>query len=364
MIIVLFEDEFVKDLYPITLTRPAFEIPVGGLTLIQLLRRKFPKAQLRFQIRDELKRFYDYEKYNPDLAKEDVVYLNARAVPSLKNMENLKAGAEKLDLLTYPHETIIWHKRICKETIDFLAEDSRWTEIKKGLFVGEDVHIDPDVRFNTGPGKILIDDHTSIGAFSLIEGPVLIGKNCRVREHSDIKDRVTIGDVCKIRGEITETVFMNYSNKQHYGFIGNAFIGEWVNLGAGTCNSDLKNTYGEIRVRKGQDKINTGEQFLGCIIGDFSKSAINTSIFTGKTIGVSSYLYGFIDEDVPSFVNFMKYFDCGCSTFFIEKAIETQVRMFKRRNIQQTQENIDSLRWIYEETKREREEFLSSKKST
>jgi len=363
MIIVLFEDEFVKDLYPITLTRPAFEIPVGGITLIQLLGRKFPEAQLRFKVRAGLERFYDYEKYNPDLAQEDVVYLNARAVPSLKNMENLRAGNENLDLLTYPHETIIWHKRICKETIDFLAEDSRWTEIKKGLFVGKDVHIDPDVKFNTGLGKILIDDHTSIGAFSLIDGPVLIGKNCRIREHSDIRDRVTIGDVCKIRGEVTETIFMNYSNKQHYGFIGNAFIGEWVNLGAGTCNSDLKNTYGEIRVRKGKDKINTGEQFLGCVIGDFSKSAINTSIFTGKTIGVSSYLYGFIDEDVPSFVNFMKYFECGCSTFFIEKAIETQARMFKRRNIQQTQGNIDSLRWIYEETKEEREVFLSNKKS-
>jgi glucose-1-phosphate thymidylyltransferase len=171
---------------------------------------------------------------------------------------------------------------------------------------------------------------------------------------------VVVGDVCKIRGEVTESVLMNYSNKQHYGFLGNAFVGRWVNMGAGTCNSDLKNTYGKISVKKGSGKIKTGEQFLGCVIGDYSKSAINTSIFTGKTIGVNSYLYGFIDEDVPSFVSFMKYLSCGSFTLNVEKAIETQQRMFLRRNYQQKTRDIELLKFVFQATQNERDVFFSN----
>ena len=187
----------------------------------------------------------------------------------------------------------------------------------------------------------------------------MIGKSSKILEHTVIKDRVVIGDVCKIRGEVTEALIMDYSNKQHYGFLGNAFVGEWVNLGAGTCNSDLKNTYGEIRVKKRDSKINTGEQFLGCVIADYSKSAINTSIFTGKTIGVSSYLYGFVDEDVPSFVSYMKYLSCGSFTFKVEKAIETQRRMFSRRGRDQTQQDEQLLQYVFDVTKAERDRYIT-----
>ncbi len=358
MKIIVYEDEQVVDLFPISLMRPAFQIPVGGWTLEKLLEVNFPNDSIEFLIRDEMTPFFDFQSSKNIYEKTGDLLINARAVPSVANIFKLKSGNTDLDLIDYPHELIIWHKRVCCENLEFTLGTKKWTEIQTNVYVGENVKIGPNVHFNSDPGIIIIDDETEIFPFSVIEGPVMIGKNCKILEHTVIKDRVVIGDVCKIRGEVTELVFMNYSNKQHYGFLGNAFVGEWVNLGAGTCNSDLKNTYGEIRVKKGNEKINTGEQFLGCVIGDYTKSAINTSIFTGKTIGVSSYLYGFIDDDVPSFVSYMKYLSCGSFTFNIDKAVETQERMFLRRNREQTQKDVDLLHYVFESTRAERDKFL------
>jgi len=358
MRIVVFEDEQVTDLFPITLTRAAFQIPVGGWTLARLLEVNFPNDTIGYYIRDEMTPFLNFPSIKEMNKKSGDLLVNARAVPCPANIVKLKSGETDLDLIDYPHQTIIWHKRVCSGNLEFMLGVKKWHEIQKNVFVGENVKISANVRLNGEPGIILIDDETEIFPFTVIEGPVMIGKGCKILEHTVIKDRVVIGDVCKIRGEVTETVFMNYSNKQHYGFLGNAFVGEWVNLGAGTCNSDLKNTYGEIRVKKGRDKINTGEQFLGCVIGDYSKSAINTSIFTGKTIGVSSYLYGFVDEDVPSFVSYMKYLNCGSFTFNVDKAVETQKRMFLRRNRRQTPQDADLLCYVFDVTRLEREEGL------
>ena len=358
MQIIVYEDEHVVNLFPITMTRPAFQIPVGGWTLEKLLKVNFPNDSIEYLIRDEMTPFLNYQSSKDLVKKSDGLLINAQAVPSLANILKMKSGNTDLDLIDYPHEVIIWHKRICRENLEFRLGTKKWTEVQTNVFVGKNVKINPNVQMNGDSGIIIIDDETEVFPFTVIEGPVMIGKKCKILEHTLIKDRVVIGDVCKVRGEVTETIIMNYSNKQHYGFLGNAFVGEWVNLGAGTCNSDLKNTYGEIRVKKGNSKINTGEQFLGCVIGDYSKSAINTSIFTGKTVGVSSYLYGFVDEDVPSFISYMKYLSCGSFTFNVDKAVETQKRMFLRRNRQQQSSDVDLLHHIFENTRNERDEFL------
>ena len=99
-----------------------------------------------------------------------------------------------------------------------------------------------------------------------------------------------------------------YSNKQHHGFLGHSYLGSWINLGAGTCNSDLKNTYGTVNMEYPGGKAATGMQFLGCVMGDYSKTAINTGIFTGKVIGVCSMMYGFVTSNVPSYVNYARLF--------------------------------------------------------
>jgi glucose-1-phosphate thymidylyltransferase len=126
-----------------------------------------------------------------------------------------------------------------------------------------------------------------------------------------------------------------------------------VNLGAGTSNSDLKNTYGEVRLEYPHRRVDTGMQFLGCILGDFAKSAINTSIFTGKIIGVSSMLYGFIGSNVPSFSNYARSFgqitECP-----VDQAVLIQKRMFARRGIRQTPEDAALLKDVFELTRIER----------
>ncbi len=124
-------------------------------------------------------------------------------------------------------------------------------------------------------------------------------RRTKVIEHSSIKDVTAVGAGCKVGGEVEATVIEPHSNKQHHGFLGHSWVGQWVNLGAGTSTSDLKNTYGMVRVYYRGARVETRMQFLGSIIGDFSKSAVNTSLFTGKIVGVSSMLYGTVTTNVP-----------------------------------------------------------------
>ena len=123
-----------------------------------------------------------------------------------------------------------------------------------------------------------------------------------VKEFTLIEGGTTIGPVCKVGGEITGSIIDGYSNKQHLGFLGDSYVGRWVNMGAGTSVSDLKNTYSHVSIQ-GRD---SGAQFLGVIFGDFSKTAINTSIFCGKVVGLSAHLYGTVAEDVPSFTSHVR----------------------------------------------------------
>src|SRR5262249_41021277 len=141
-----------------------------------------------------------------------------------------------------------------------------------------------------------------------LAGPVHLGGSCRVLEHAALKHAVALGHTTKIGGEIEASIVEPFSNKQHHGLLGRSYLGSWVNLGAGTCNSDLKNTYGTVNMEYQGRKVATGMQFVGAIVGDYSKSAINTGIFTGKVIGVCSMLYGFVTTNVPSFVNYARLF--------------------------------------------------------
>ena len=131
-------------------------------------------------------------------------------------------------------------------------------------------------------------------------------------------------------------------------------LGSWVNLGAGTCNSDLKNTYGQVSMEYDGRKVATDMQFIGCIIGDYAKTAVNTSIFTGKTIGACTMVYGFVTTNVPSFVNYARSFQ-QVTEAPVEVMIATQARMFERRGVAQRPCDIQLLRDMYELTRHERQ---------
>ena len=129
--------------------------------------------------------------------------------------------------------------------------------------------LDDTVVADTHIGPIILESHAHIGPFAYLCGPAHLGCHTRVIEHAAIKDCVSIGHTSKIGGEVEASIIESYTNKQHHGFLGHSYLGSWINLGAGTCNSDLKNTYGEVKMEYGTRKVPTGMQFVGCIMGDY-----------------------------------------------------------------------------------------------
>jgi len=254
--------------------------------------------------------------------------------------------------IQYPWDLIVENERIIGANLDFIIKNQKLKEIRDNVFVGENVEIAKEVAFiSNTKKKIVISDGAVIEPFALIEGPVFIGKNSRIMASAQIRNAVTIGESCKVGGEVSSSVISNYSNKAHFGFIGHSYIGEWVNLGAGTTNSNLKNTYGTVRVDYRGVRMETGLTFLGCVIGDFCKTAINTAIYTGKIIGVNSHLFGAVKGNVPSFVNY----DSGkMSEFDLVVAGKVQERMFLRRGIKQTEKDLKVLKSVFESTKEDR----------
>lgn len=354
---ILIKENDVEKLYPITLTRAAFDINVGGYTLYNIIKEFYPNANISFEVRDVVKKITEEKYSNKKLKKnKDTIIIDARAVPSKENMAKLEKR-KRLELIEFPHEIVIWNKKICKDNLELLSK--QYEEEDKGIYVGEGVIIKEHVVFDTSLGPIILDKGCKIKPFSYIKGPVYIGKNSKINDHSAIKENVIIGNTCKIGGEVEESIIMDYTNKQHYGYLGNSVLGSWVNLGAGTTNSDLKNTYGEITVLNGKnEKVKTGEQFLGCIIGDYSKTAINTSIFTGKVIGINCTLFGTIIEDMPSFIHYTKNIGTKNSEFNLNKAIEIQKRVYKRRNVLQKGFHINILKEAFKVTKKTRDMSL------
>jgi UDP-N-acetylglucosamine diphosphorylase/glucosamine-1-phosphate N-acetyltransferase len=132
---------------------------------------------------------------------------------------------------------------------------------------------------------------------------VYIGPGCVINPGTKLRGNVTLGPQCKIGGEMEDVIFQGFSNKQHDGFLGHSYIGEWVNLGANTNNSDLKNNYGLIRLVINGEEIETGQQFLGTLMGDYSRTGISTMLNTGTIIGLGANIFGegFQDKYIPSF---------------------------------------------------------------
>ncbi len=155
--------------------------------------------------------------------------------------------------------------------------------------VGENVQIAPGVVLDTRPGPIRLDDGVTVEPFTRLVGPAYIGPGSTLL--GGPFHAVSIGPVCKVHGEIEETVILGYSNKAHDGFLGHAYLGMWVNLGALTTNSDLKNNYGTVRVWTPDGEVDTGSPKVGCFLGDHVKTAIGTLLNTGTVIGTGANVF-------------------------------------------------------------------------
>ncbi|MEI8135496.1 MAG: putative sugar nucleotidyl transferase [bacterium] len=198
------------------------------------------------------------------------------------------------------------------------------------LSVNESARFARTCYLNGKGGPILIEEDVVCEPNAIILGPAIIRAGTVIKAGAKIHAGNTIGPVCKVGGEVENSIFQGYSNKQHDGFVGHSYIGEWCNIGAGTNTSDLKNDYSNVRVTIENEVIDTRALFVGLLMGDHSKSAIGTRFNTGTAVGVSSNIFasGFPPKWIP---NFSWCGDAGIEPYRIEKALEVAKTVMVRR---------------------------------
>lgn len=201
----------------------------------------------------------------------------------------------------------------------------------RAIHIGEGCRIRAGAVLDASLGPVFIGANVIVHPCAVIQGPCFIGDGCVIQPGASIRSGCSIGMVCKVGGEVEGTIFHGYSNKQHDGFIGHSYVGEWVNLGADTVGSDLKNTYGPVRVPINGRPVDTGETFVGAFIGDHTKTAIRTTLPTGCVIGYGCNIA--TSSFVPTFVpSFSWLTDKGRQGNDAQKALAVARTVMSRRN--------------------------------
>jgi UDP-N-acetylglucosamine diphosphorylase / glucose-1-phosphate thymidylyltransferase / UDP-N-acetylgalactosamine diphosphorylase / glucosamine-1-phosphate N-acetyltransferase / galactosamine-1-phosphate N-acetyltransferase len=213
------------------------------------------------------------------------------------------------------------------------------------LQLGADVTIEPNVVLDFTGGPIRLEDGVTVRAYTRLAGPAYVGRNSTLL--GGPYTAVSIGPVCKVHGEIEETVVLGYSNKAHDGFLGHAYLGRWVNLGAMTTNSDLKNNYGSIRMWTPSGEADTGLIKLGCLLGDYVKTGIGSLLNTGTVVGAGSNLFG---TAMPP--KYVPPFSWGSgeelTAFDADRFIALTETVMKRRDLELADGMRDMLRRAYD----------------
>jgi UDP-N-acetylglucosamine diphosphorylase/glucosamine-1-phosphate N-acetyltransferase len=397
--VVFFEDQFVDRLRPINLARATHTVTCGAFSLWDAVAAWGWPFQTR--VRPHLRRIVDPkgEHLTQDV-DGPLLYLNAALAPDLADLNRIRRLVEdkepfvalshqritaafspgsfhptalsQADLPSYlleqrlpmiddefatfeqPFDVVKHHERLLPLHLEHLLDRGSHRPIDQDVYVGVDAEVAPNVVFDATEGPIVVGNGVKIRPFAYLAGPLKIYDHCLIIDHAAIKHGTVLGHTCKAGGEIEVSIVEPYSNKQHHGFLGHAYVGSWVNLGAGTSNSDLKNTYGEIGIEVDGRPFPTGMQFAGCVIGDHTKTAINTSIFTGKLIGVASFVYGFVTTNVPSFTNYARSFG-QVTEVGAEVAVKTQRRMARRRKVEMSAAETALMEDLFDLTRGERQ---------
>ncbi|MCB9209896.1 MAG: hypothetical protein H6612_13095 [Ignavibacteriales bacterium] len=407
--ICIFEDEQYQQLQPLTYFRPSYHLKCGILSLHRKIRRNYPDIRVELNTRSYLRNLIK-QNYPDEIVEhiksDSMLFLNGRIlvddnfhneVPfegkdeifvsgnnfigarlSGKNLETVSNSLKdvlsindfpdvpkkeiNVTIIDYPWDLIKYNEQELIRDYEKLAgeNDNQLKEYpgvyflqKENIFIGNNVTIKPGVVLDAENGPIYIGDDVLIMSNASIQGPTFIGQNSIVKMSATIYHNTSVGKVSKVGGEIENTIIHSYSNKQHNGFLGNSYLGSWVNFGAGTTNSDLKNNYGNIKVYVNNKLIDSGRQFVGLTIGDHSKAAINTSFNTGTVVGVSTNVFGgsFPPKYMPSF--------CwggsdALTTFDIDRSIEVAERVMQRRNVVLTDIDKELFKTVFKLTEQER----------
>ncbi len=296
------------------------------------------------------------------IVQHDGQLVAARA-PAWQAQRIIEAGFKPIDGLEYDSidERFLlegpWH--ILDDLEAALEADGAWIGlpqwsgrdklvIVEGAYpvkISREAQIDPGVFIDARKGPVYIHHGAVVHAMATLEGPCYIGTGSQVATHTSIRANTVIGPVCKVAGEISFSIMHGFSNKGHAGFLGHSLVGQWVNFGADTTVSNLKNTYGDVRVQLEPhgDAFDTGRTFHGPIVGDYVRTAIGSRLLTGSCIGTGAMvaLSSFPPKCVPRF-GFLT--DEGAQPARMDKFIATARAMMARRKVELSPEEESLLR--------------------
>lgn len=352
--IIVYEFDTKDNFYPFSILHPVWEIRIGALRIfekweklssiecnfmhynnlvVESFRKRFNRTQnhttgktllIDSTIIPDKNLFDDIEKIKYDtklILEGEIVGYIITSEYEINSINEVSDIEKKFDLnsfnlnevtkLNYIFDVIESNGKFINKDLDLLSmkrnNSLKGNDVKvlrsENLYIGENVRVDPFTFIDCSNGPVIIDDEVHIMSNSTLIGPLYIGKNTLIKTGAKIYENTSIGEVCKVGGEVENSIFQSYSNKQHDGFLGHSFISEWVNLGANTNNSDLKNTYSNISLTLRDDSINTNSMFMGLFCGDHTKTAINTKFNTGTVSGVCGIIVNdsFPPTHIPSF---------------------------------------------------------------
>ncbi|HEX6747138.1 MAG TPA: putative sugar nucleotidyl transferase [Longimicrobium sp.] len=384
--LILFDDEVSALWEPFALTRPGGELVFGAMTLRERAERVFGARCIVHLAPDHLRGFEEAGAplvlgYGDAPAEGDRLFISARAVPAWGSGEAWMQRRGGAGALLVGDEVVGWFApegtpgpdaeffrrpgaivdrtgavvlagktlgrvwELMSLTPAQIAEDvaglfpgAATPQLPAGvhllgphpLIVGDGVVIEPGVVFDTSDGPVWLDDRSHVRAFSRVAGPVYLGRGSIILGGS--VEQASIGPVCRIRGEFAESVAVAYVNKAHDGHIGHAYLGAWVNLGAETTNSDLKNNYSTIRLWTPEGEVDTGEIKVGSFLGDHVKTGIGLLLNTGTVVGAGSNLFG---AAMPP--KYVPPFSWGTgedlTAYRVDKFLEVAERAMARRKV-------------------------------
>ena len=409
MRIGIFEDNRYKDLQPLTYLRPVFDLRCGMYLLRQKIEMRHEEQEIDYFVRDELlplmKEKYPERSFN-SLNDDHYLFINGlvlydetllgaltpteRSTLFTKNHEVIAAYVKESDLslitkdskgllsfesisekselqveshlLRYPWEFVHENGSEIDKDFQFVTASTKSKRYSKDgvylinpqqIFIAESAQVDPGVVIDAKNGPVYIDEDAHILPQATLIGPAYIGPKSLVKIGAKIYEGTSLGEVCKVGGEVEESIILSYSNKQHDGFLGHAYLGQWVNLGADTNNSDLKNNYGSVRVYVNGEEVDSGSTFVGLTMGDHSKSGINTMFNTGTVVGIMCNIYG---SDFPP--KWIPSYSWGGSAGFVEhqfnKAISLARKVMSRRKVEMGMAEENLLKAVFENTKNQR----------
>ena len=383
MRLIIYEDK-EQDLYPLDNLVPRFNTLLGMRTVLDHARLFMKTKEIDVVARSQ----FSLPRVKP---KGTVVYLSSRLLltENFKVPDSdclLKAGKDKVGFVKhgapYPRTaveiadalvSIKGSKQISGITIsrlwDIVTYNERFIALhfkklrrkvsvpkavyiqgkRSDLFIAGDVRVHKQVFLDLTDGPIFIDRGAVIRPFTTVAGPSYIGPGTILDRAKVTKS--TIGPHCRIGGEVESCIFQGYANKYHEGFIGHSVVGAWVNLGALTTNSDLKNNYGPVRIQVGKVEYDTGLLKLGCFIGDHAKLGIGTLIPTGAVIG--SFVNFARGGMMPRFVPDFTWMGPGKDVAYrLTEAISTARLVMKRRNVKMSARYAKLIQGLHEQVRR------------